>query len=182
MKQCVRLYEEALRLALEENKLIVDIMLRVGIAYYNLGLFKNDEEILKISIKVLESALEEEEKNQEELITEIHRILGYCYQELSNYCDREEYLKKSLEELDYVFYENSKENNKYSKGVNISIMIFRASVLRKLNELNFNENYKIKAIDDLNNVIKYYKKYAAYYKFNRTMAYFEIFKISNSEE
>ena len=61
-------------------------------------------------------------------------------------------------------------------------MIFRASVLRKLNELNFNENYKIKAIDDLHNVIKYYKKYAAYYKFNRTMAYFEIFKISNSEE
>ncbi|MBZ0314320.1 hypothetical protein [Clostridium butyricum] len=54
--------------------------------------------------------------------------------------------------------------------------------MRKLNELNFNENYKIKAIDDLNNVIKYYKKYAAYYKFNRTMAYFEIFKISNSEE
>lgn len=193
MKQCIRLYEEALGLALEENKPVVNLMSRVGTAYYNLGLFQNDGEILKIAVKVLESALKEEEKNYQQLITSIHRTLGYCYQELANYSDREEYLKKSLEELERVFDETSKGKSEYSKGVKASIMISRASALRKLNELSFNENYKIKAIDDLNNAIKYYisannkyyKKYFitqyAAFKFQVATAYFEMFKISNSE-
>jgi tetratricopeptide (TPR) repeat protein len=194
MKQCVRLYEEALELALKENKPVVELMSRVGTAYYNLGLFQNDGELLKIAVKVLESALEEEEQNREQLITSIHRTLGYCYQELANYFDRDEYLKKSLEELDYVFDETSKENTQYSKAINASIMISRASVLRKLNELNFNENYKIKAIDDLNNAMKHYKNannkhYKKYFitqytafMFQIATACFEMFKISNSEE
>jgi len=194
MKQCVRLYEEALGHALEENKPVVNLMSRVGTAYYNLGLFQNDGEILKIAVKVLESALKEEEKNREQLITSIHENLGYCYKELANYSNREECLKRSLEELDYVYNEISKEKTEYSKTVKASIMISRASALRKLNELNFNENYKIKAIDDLNNAIKHYisannKDYKKYFitqyiafKFQMTTAYFEMFKISNLEE
>lgn len=193
MKQGVRLYEEALGLALEENKPVVELMLRVGTAYYNLGLFQKDEEIFKIAVKVLESALEEEEKNREQLITSIHLNLGYFYKELAKYSNTEECLKKSLEELDYVFDEISKKKDKYNEDIKVYIMIFRASVLRKLNELEFNENYKTKAIDDLNNAIKYCiitnnKHYSKYFvtqyaalKFNMAMACFEMFKISNSE-
>lgn len=194
MKQCVRLYEKALRLALEENKPVVNIMSRIGLVYYYLGLFQKDGEILKIAANVLESSLKEEEENRKYLITSIHINLGYCYYELANYFNREEYLKKSLEELDYAFDETSKENNAYNKAVKTSIMIYRASTLRKLNELNFNENYKMKAINHLNNAMEYsinsnnkhYKKYFItqyiVYNFEIAVVCFEMFKISNSEE
>lgn len=193
MKQCVRLYEEALGLALEENKPVVELMANVGTAYYNLGLFQNDKENFKIAIKVLESALEQDEKKREQLIISIHANLGYCYKELAKYSNREEYLKKSLEELDYVFDEYSKGKDQYNKANKATIMISMVSVLRKLNELEFDENYKTKAIDDLNNSIKYYisannKHYKKYFmtqyaalKFNIAIACFEMFKISNSE-
>lgn len=190
MKECIRLYEEALDIAFEENKPVVELMSRLGLAYYNLGLFQNDKEILKIAIKVLETALEEDEKKREQIIASIHATLGYCYQALANYSNREEYLEKSLEELDYAHDEISKGKYPYDEAV---IRISRASALRKLGELNSNEEYKTKAIDNLNDSIKYlvsvhnkhYKKYFARQyatqKFYMAEACFEMFKIRNSE-
>lgn len=191
LKQSIRLYEEVLGLALEENKPVTYIMSSLGLVYYNLGFLENNKEIIKIAIKVLETALEQDEKKQEKNIASIHTTLGYCYQTLANYCNREEYLIKSLEELEYTFNEISKGKYPYDEAI---INISKASALRKLNEVSYDENNKTKAMNQLNDAIKYlngmynkhYKKYFArqYAKqrFHVAEAYFEMLKINSSED
>jgi hypothetical protein len=191
IKQCIRLYEEALGLAIEENKLVVQITTNLGAAYYNLGFFQKDKEILKIAIRVLETALEKDIKNPNRMTVSTHITLGNVYQTMANYSNKEEYLKKSLEELEYTHDEISKGKHPYDEAI---IKISRASALRKLNEINFNENYKTKAVDNLNDSIKYlnsiynkhYKKYFprqyAVQRFYMTEAYFERFKICGLDE
>lgn len=189
MKECIRLYEEAYKLTLEENKPAGYLVGRLGLSYYNLGAFENDKKLLEKAIEVLEAALEESKDGDKQLIKFIRIILGSCYREAAKYSNRLEYLKKSLKEFDYALDESYKEKDQCNNAINL---ITRASVLRMINELEFNETYKTKAIDDLNKAIKYLndlcKKYNKRYfasryivqRYNLAVAYFEMFKLDNS--
>lgn len=191
IRQSIRLYEETLGLASQEGKNVVQVMLNLGSAYYYLGFYENNSELLKIAIRAFESALEKDENKQEKLNIIIYIRLAYCYEVLVDYCNREEYLKKSLEELDFAYDKIFKGKYGYDEA---SIDISRASAMRKLNEISFQENYKTKAIESLNASIAYlksiYNKRGKKYflqqyigqRYHMAAAYFEMFKVTNLQE
>lgn len=191
IRQCIKLFEEVLELASQEGKNVVQVTLNLASAYYYLGFYENDSEILKIAVGVFETALEKDENKQEKLNIIIHIRLAYCYHVLADYYNREEYLKKSLEELNSVYNKILKGKYGYDTA---SIDISRASVMRKLNEISFQENYKTKAIEDLSASITYlksiYNKHYKKYFHNQYImqrhymasAYFEMFKVTNLQE
>lgn len=188
MKESIRLYEEAYQLTLEENKPAGYLVGRLGLAYYNLGLFQKDQKRLEKAIEILEAALEDIKDDDKQLIKFIRLILGSCYKEAAKYSNRLEYLRKALKELDYMLDESYKEKDECNKAINL---ISRASVLRMMNELEFNEAYKRQAINDLNQAINYLtdlcKKFNKRYftshyivqRYNLAIAYFEMFKLDN---
>lgn len=191
MRKATKLYEKVLELAYKENKNVVHVMLNLGSAYYYLGFYENNKEILKIAVRVFENALEKAENKEEKLNIIIRIRLAYCYQVLADYCNREEYLKKSLEELDFAYDKIFEGKYGYDEA---SIDISRASAMRKLNEISFQENYKTKAIENLNASViylksiynKHYKKYFPKQyigqRYYMASAYFEMFKVTNLQE
>lgn len=191
LRESAKLYEELLDFYFKENKNTDYIMSSIGFIYYNLGFLEDDQEVIKDAIKVLDISLDNERNTKETNISSIYLGLANCYQVLAKHSNSEEYLKKSLEELKNAYIQITRGKHPYEEAV---LNVIRTSVLRKLNEINHNEEYKMQATKYLNDAIKYLNtRYNIYYRryFPRryitlrvymSHVYFEMYKINGSEE
>lgn len=185
--------DETLKIGFRKNfaKVIPNSFINIGVAYLNLGRLENNEELLEKAIDNFEKALEYTKADDKKLFGWIHSQLGYTYELLSTYYSKEDNLKKSLEDFKYS-YEIFSEKNILSDKFHANLSI--ATVSRKLYEINCDEEYKVQAIERLNQCIIYYsnsinmyiyKLYPQYYffgKFGIGKSYFQLFKLNKSEE
>lgn len=193
IEESIPLFDEVLKYNLRKNTNInvSELMLRIGTSYLNLGRLKKDENYLEKALDIFEKELANNESKDQNFLINIYTRISYTYKILSQYYCKEEHLKKSLEALNYVYDLYSKMNDLNGKSF---INMLKGEVLRKLYEINHDENHKQNGINALNEALVFYKNtinpYSkryfiddySYAQFYIGQIYFELFKLNNLED
>lgn len=189
-KKAIEYLEEANKISFPTKKRR-DITVNMGnlaVSYLSLGRLQNDKKLIQKSIYIYEDGLDySDNKNFTDLF---HGQIAYAYELLSDFYDKEENLKAALEELNIGYEKCREENFSYSKAY---ICCSLGTILRKLYEIDNNENYKSQAISVLNEAIDYYKNIinnpskryfpdnSHFFKFYLGKSYFQLYKLNNSD-
>lgn len=192
-KELIALYEQLGQMALElKRNSFFFIIHKLGVLYSSLGIIQNDKSMYESALEVYNNGLVSQNSindygGKDLNIASIHVQIGACYVRLSEYENKEYYLNKALAEYEGVYDLLIKEN---SNGNYSYIQLYIGSVLRRLNEIKFDENRKSKALDHINlymeSVNSMKKKlskefyYSIYY--NYADAYYELYKLNKADE